>query len=224
VGPRLGLHYLRLGLKVMMLFFPDGSANWYQRQDLKNESFICGFCNTTVSSVKGYKLAQHGDASGAQIGGVYICPNCGGPVFHAPNGRRYPSPSLGNSVHHVPEALNELYEEARRCTGQNCNTAAVLLCRKMLMNIAVQEGAAEGLKFIDYVTSLSDKGYVPPNGKHWVDHIRKRGNEATHEIALMSETDAKELLSFLEMLLRFIYEFPNLVPHPGTPQAAGTKP
>jgi len=33
-------------------------------------------------------------------------------------------------------ALNSLYEEARRCTSQNCFTAAVLLCRKMLMNIA----------------------------------------------------------------------------------------
>jgi hypothetical protein len=41
--------------------------------------------------------------------------------------------------------LNQLYEEARRCTGQGCFTAAVLLCRKMLMNIAVEQGAAEGL-------------------------------------------------------------------------------
>jgi hypothetical protein len=114
----------------------------------------------------------------------------------------------------VPEALNALYEEARRCTSQNCFTAAVLVCRKMLMNIAVQEGAAEGLKFIEYVTHLSDHGYVPPNGKHWVDHIRKKGNEATHEIALMSENDARELLGFVEMLLRFIYELPKMVPQP----------
>jgi hypothetical protein len=57
--------------------------------------------------------------------------------------------------------------------------------------------------------------YVPPNGKQWVDHIRKKGNEATHEIALMSEADAKELLVFLEMLLRFIYELPNMIPKTG---------
>src|SRR6266571_7617624 len=109
-------------------------------------------------------------------------------------------------------SVNELYEEARRCSSQNCFTAAVLLCRKMLMNIAVAQGATEGLRFIEYVTYLSDKGFVPPNGKHWVDHIRKKGNEATHEIALMAEGDAKELISFIEMLLRFIYEFPSLVP------------
>jgi len=80
------------------------------------------------------------------------------------------------------------------------------------MNIAVSQGAKEGLEFIKYVNYLSDKGYIPPNGKHWVDHIRKKGNEATHEIALMKENDAKELMAFTEMLLRFVYEFPKSVP------------
>ena len=42
--------------------------------------------------------------------------------------------------------------------------------------------------------------------------IVKKGNEATHEIAVMGEQDAKELISFIEMLLRFIYEFPSMVP------------
>lgn len=196
----------------MERFYKEGSANWRQLQDLPNQSFTCGFCCTTVSSVKGYKLGVHGDASGPQIGASYICPNCGGPNFFTPAGNRFPTPPLGKSVNHVPPDLNALYEEARRCTGQNCFTGAVLLCRKMLMNIAVQQGASEGLKFIEYVGHLSDKGFVPPNGKHWVDHIRKKGNEATHEIAVMSEQDARDLLSFIEMLLRFIYEFPSMVP------------
>lgn len=196
----------------MSRFFPENGANWKSQQDLPNESFVCGFCNTRVSSNRGYLLATHRDASGTKIGGLYICPNCGGPVFFMPNGSRFPTPALGNTVQHVPTDLYALYEEARRCTSQNCFTAAVLLCRKMLMNIAVQQGADEGLKFIEYVTFISDKGFVPPNGKHWVDHIRKKGNEATHEIAVMGEQDAKELISFIEMLLRFIYEFPSMVP------------
>jgi hypothetical protein len=193
-------------------FFKEGSAGWRQPHDLPNQSFVCGYCNTKVSSIKGYKLGQHGDASGPQIGGIYICPNCGGPSFFAPDSKRYPSAALGNSVQHVPSDLNALYNEARRSSSQSCFTGAVLLCRKMLMNIAVHQGAEEGLKFIQYVDYLADKGFVPPNGKHWVDHIRKKGNEATHEIAIMSEQDAKDLISFIEMLLRFIYEFPSMVP------------
>ena len=45
-----------------------------------------------------------------------------------------------------------------------------------------------------------------------MDHIRKKGNEATHEIALMTAQDATELISFAEMLLKFVYEFPARVP------------
>src|SRR5262249_1160365 len=133
-------------------------------------------------------------------------------TFLGPDNFQSPSPALGKSVEHVPGSLNALYEEARRSTSENCYTGAVLLCRKILMHIAVEVGAPEGLNFIEYVKYLSDQGYVPPNGKQWVDHIRKKGNEANHEITLMSQSDAQELLVFIEMLLKFIYEFPNMVP------------
>jgi hypothetical protein len=45
-----------------------------------------------------------------------------------------------------------------------------------------------------------------------VDHIRTKGNEATHEIVLMTKADAEELIAFTEMLLKFVYEFPAKVP------------
>lgn len=196
----------------MARFYPENSINWHQTRALPSKRFICGFCNTTVASVTGYKLGHQPDGSGPFAGGVYICPNCGGPVFLDMQGIQHPAPVLGNPVENVPKELHDLYEEARRCTGQNCFTASVLLCRKLLMHIAVEKAAAAGLKFIQYVEFLSDKGYVPPNGKDWVDHIRKKGNEATHEIVLMSEDDAKDLLVFSEMLLRFNYEFPNRIP------------
>jgi hypothetical protein len=67
------------------------------------------------------------------------------------------------------------------------------------------------------VQYLADAGYVPPNGKGWVDHIRKRGNEANHEIVIMTPADAKELIAFSEMLLKFIYEFPKQIPAPPGP-------
>jgi len=79
------------------------------------------------------------------------------------------------------------------------------------MNIAVSKGAREGLKFVEYVNYLAEKGYVPPDGKEWVDHIRQKGNEATHEIALMNQEDAKDLITFVEALLRFIYEYPGMI-------------
>ena len=82
------------------------------------------------------------------------------------------------------------------------------------MNIAVSQGAPEGKRFIEYIQYLADNGFVPPHGKGWVDHIRKKGNEATHEIVTMTLQDAEDLIAFTEMLLKFIYEFPSRVPTP----------
>lgn len=188
-----------------------GEVGYKGIQTIDNISFICGFCSHKVASDRGFKIGFSKDGSGLQNGGIYVCPNCNGPTFAAPNGNKYPSPAFGEPVPNVPADLSALYEEARRSTSANCHTGAVLLCRKLLMNIAVAHGAAEGLKFIEYVEHLSTVGYVPPNGKPWVDKIRTKGNEATHEVALMTEAESKDLLRFTEMLLRFIYEFPAMI-------------
>jgi hypothetical protein len=91
------------------------------------------------------------------------------------------------------------------------------------MHIGVDSGAATGLNFLEYVEYLAAKGYVPPNGKTWVDHIRRKGNEANHEIVLMQKEDAEQLIDFVEMLLKFIYEFPNRVPKPAVAAVAPPK-
>lgn len=194
--------------------FFESPAAYRNLQEIENRSFVCGFCGDKVSSDRGYKIGELQDGSGDQIGGVYICPNCSGPTFFSPDGEKFPGNAFGERVDDVPEDLNALYEEARKCTAENCHTAAVLLCRKILMNIAVDRGADEDLRFIEYVNYLSDEGYTPPDGKHWVDHIRKKGNEANHEIHLMEEEDAKDLILFSGMLLKFNYEFPSMIPVP----------
>ncbi len=128
--------------------------------------------------------------------------------------QQVPANPPGEPVPNVPDQLARLYEEARTSAGAGAYTASVLICRKMLMNIAVEQGAKPGESFVAYIQHLADKGFVPPNGRAWVDYIRTRGNDATHEIALMGEQDAKALVTFVEMLLRFIYEFPQMVPTP----------
>jgi hypothetical protein len=39
-----------------------------------------------------------------------------------------------------------------------------------------------------------------------------KGNEANHELLVASRSDAEELLVFVEMLLKLIFEFPNRIP------------
>lgn len=148
------------------------------------------------------------DGSGMQSGSIYLCSGCHKPIFFDDQWVPHPSPALGRAVAHLPPNVEAVYEEARRCTSQRCFTAAVLLCRKLLMNLAAEHGAPEGKTFVDYINHLQAQNCLPPNGREWADKIRTIGNEATHSISPKSEDEAKVLLTFSEMLLRFLYEYP----------------
>ena len=92
-----------------------------------------------------------------------------------------------------------------------------MVCRKLLMHIAVEEGANEDKSFKYYVDWLEENHYVPPNGKDVVEYIREKGNEANHEIVPMEKEDAEALIGFLELFMKFIYEVPQLPPDTQTP-------
>lgn len=181
--------------------------DWQNAFGIQSKQYVCGHCGNRVASSTGY-------CNSTRTHAVHLCPHCSQPSYFPPGGQ-IPGVAPGNEVVHLPKDIEALYREARNCVAASCYTAAILSCRKLLMNIAVAQGAKPGESFISYVEYLANQGYVPPNGKGWVDHIRKKGNEATHEIVLMSQNDAAELISFVEMLLKFIYEFPNKVPSKG---------
>ncbi len=168
--------------------------------------FTCGFCGSLVASNQGWAGSRRENS--AHLTKIYICHLCGNPTAFVYEIGQIPGVPFGNPVKEIPDPLvEELYNEARRATGANCYTSAILCCRKLLMHIAVSLKAEEGLSFAQYVTYLKENGYTPPNSDAWIDHIRKMGNEANHEINIGKKEDAEELLIFIEMLLKFIYEF-----------------
>lgn len=179
--------------------------NWQNVTPLEAMTYKCSNCNGDISSLYGYWQNPEG-------GYIYICPECGFPTYFDNELVQYPGVPYGEVVKYIDnESVKNLYEEARRCISSNSYTAAVLCCRKLLMNIAVAKGAKEGMKFFEYVMFLKDKGFVPPGGNEWVDAIRKKGNEATHEISIMTEKDSKIIITFVSMLLKIIYEMPNSI-------------
>jgi len=183
--------------------------DWIQTSGIGAHAFTCGFCGARVGPNQGYSAK----VSGLQaVGRILICPNCSQPSFFTIEGSQHPAVRMGRDVKGITDdGVRVLYDEARDCTSARAYTAAVLVCRKILMNLAAQHGAPAGESFVSYIDFLEQKGYVPPNGRPWVDEIRKKGNEATHEIALMAQSDAERLLTFVEMLLRFNFEFPSML-------------
>ncbi|GAG23001.1 unnamed protein product, partial [marine sediment metagenome] len=106
------------------------------------------------------------------------------------------------------QEVKTLYREARDCMKVDACTAAVMCCRKLLMNIAVAEGAQEGKSFKEYIKYLETQGFLSGKTTHWVKYIKDKGNEANHQIKVMERKDAELLITFVEAFLRHNYEFP----------------
>jgi hypothetical protein len=186
------------------------SWKWAGVGEYINKSFTCGYCGNKVAPHQGYHANNSRDPNVQLF--IYICPNCNQPSYFDEKGKQTPSIRIGNDVQGITdEGVATLYNQARDCTSLRAYTAATLLCRKILMNLAVQHGDSPGKSFIEYIEYLDSKGYVPPNGKPWVDRIRTKGNEATHEIRLIEVAESSQILTFIEMLLKFSYEFPSML-------------
>lgn len=181
--------------------------SWYNIGEISPHTYTCGYCGKVVGQNMGFHKRK--TEEGRRI---YVCPFCEKPTFVDGDDSQTPAAAYGEDVHHLPAEVDGLYREARNCMSVSAHTSAVLACRKLLMNVAVAQGAKPGETFVKYVDYLEAKGFVPPNGRQWVDHIRSKGNEATHEIHPMKKEDAENLITFVSMLLKFVYEFPNRLP------------
>lgn len=181
------------------------NGKWENSTIYSRMNYNCGFCGILVSPKGGYNCSQNKYATAK----ILICPNCNEPTYY--NFLRkeyYPSASTVETVKNLPSELEELYKEIKQCLSVSAYTATVMLCRKMLMNISVREGAAKNLSFIEYVSFLEEEHYITPHMKPWVDKIRKTGNEGNHEITSSTVEETLTVVEFLSMLLKIIYEYP----------------
>jgi len=111
--------------------------------------FVCGHCGTKVS---GKVIASWDQGSRRSIRWL-LCPECArGSVRN--DGVLVPGSTFGPEVEGLSEEVAAAYDEARQCMKVNAHTAAELLCRKLLMHVAVEKGAKEGESFASYVTHL----------------------------------------------------------------------
>ena len=184
------------------------SLGWYNTSIISTKDWVCGYCGKTVGGNVGFRR----DDSDDKAQRIYICPKCQRPTafVYDTDGmlRQFPGAIYGNDVDGLPSDVRALYAEVRRCIQYTAYTAAVLAMRKLLMHVAVSLGAKEDQKFVEYVNYLDEEHYIPPNARDWVEPLRKYGNDATHQIVIMDEEQAAQLLDFAEMLLKIVYEFP----------------
>ena len=190
----------------------DSDYNHWDGNRIMEATYTCGYCGSTVTSNNGMSVeikrstSRYNDKPYV----VFIGTTCKLPTFIYKD-VQVPGFKIRNIVQHVPEDVISVYDEARSSFSVGAYTAVILLCRKLLMHVAVSFGAEAGKSFKFYVDYMADEHYFSPRSKNWVDSIRGFGNEANHEIKVNTKEEAEKMIKFCEMILKSNYEYPAML-------------
>lgn len=186
------------------------TGKWRDNLELveHSTSWICFFCGERVAGLpKGWRIVT---SSNRHLGWVRICNACNFPTFFLANDKPALQGPYGRPLRRVPDDSRRVYDEARQCCSIEAYSAAVLLCRKLLVHIAHDlqpESPKERRQtFAQYIDWLNDNGYIPPNGKGWVDWLKDRGNAENHEIVEATRNEAERIVDLSYALLLWNYE------------------
>jgi len=180
------------------------------------ESTVCGNCGKHVAiemfmviKSKTYNNNQ-GHPRTDPLYFIGQCPLCGCPtIFNYEKKIWLPAPLPFTKIKNVPQEIEPLYTEIRQDYAVGCYSSAILAARKLIMFVAVSNGAETNKKFEYYVDYLDSNGCLPKNSKAWIDKIRIAGNEQTHEIVMASKEDAERTIKLVVALLTIMYELPQ---------------
>ncbi len=188
-------------------------GNWNNPNEIGTgvaHNFECGHCGSTAGPSRGYNFAPTASVHEAIL---LICPVCNRPSFLASGlGEQTPGPLPGQAVDGIDDVdVAALYTEAQRAISVGAPSAAVLVSRKILMHLAVSNGAKENQGFTYYAQFLSDEGVVGKPFADVLEHIKDQGNKENHELEVRSQEDAALILKLVEFLLRSVYELPGMI-------------
>ena len=114
-----------------------------------------------------------------------------------------------------PADVEAAWTEVRSDLSVGAATSAVMMCRKLLFHIAVEQGLpavdAKGWapSFEACLAKLRATGILTPLMEPWVQHIKEVGNKANHDLSVISAEDAQRVATFTRQLLVTTYEMPH---------------
>ena len=187
----------------MVFLFKD--LNWRNAERIESKDFDCWNCGNKIASNYGYFSYDVNQRLSKSK--IYICHKCGSPNVYDMVGNPIISKKPGKFICKLPDDIKTVYEEARSCLSVEAYTGAIMLFRKIIMNMAVEEGAEENKNFKHYIDYLCDNGYVHKKQVKQADTIRELGNSANHQIECRTKDEAESMLKFIEFLLLNNYEF-----------------
>ena len=129
-------------------------------------SITCAHCSHAVAAE-----VMAGGASARPPTSVLwlLCPNCGDGSVRTADGGVYPPAPSGGTVTGLPADVERAWREARTAHAVAAYTASEIMCRKILMHVAVDvAGSQPNKKFAEYINDL--EGFGLHHNRTQADH------------------------------------------------------
>lgn len=176
----------------------------------KHKTYACGACGNTTNGRVVCEAKRRADnaqvlwcwCSCDKAEPTIIVEKDGEMLTHLPTAREFRSAS------DWPTDLASLYDEAAKAYAAGANTAAVMVCRKLLMACACNKGEKDDKTFAAYVDYITTSVLTYPDAKNAIDAIRTIGNEANHEVKIVNPADATRAMKIVTYMLNTIYSLP----------------
>jgi hypothetical protein len=112
-----------------------------------------------------------------------------------------------------PPDVQRFWTQAHESLGiQNWDAAAVMA--RSAVQVTMRDKGAVGKDLYSEIEDLAKKGDLSPLMKEWSHEVRVLGNDAAHPRASVppaTSEDARDVVQFLDSLLRYLYDFPKLI-------------
>ena len=182
----------------------------YTCQGSEQIACICGHCNNNISLRVFASYRNEYTKNYVYYTGQ--CPYCEKPIIYDNlNKTSIPYASIHEKINFLPDDIEILYNEIKNSFSIGSYTCCVIAARTLMANVAVEQGAAPGKSFVDYVNYLQDNCLPAKTNNAWVDKIRELGNNSTHKLAIGTKEHAELSIKFIIAILKNVYEFPNSI-------------
>ncbi|HGA5700414.1 TPA: DUF4145 domain-containing protein [Salmonella enterica subsp. enterica serovar Birkenhead] len=140
-------------------------------------------------------------------------------IYNLPNERYhlldlYPKPVTPCAPEHTPDTCARFFIEAKDNLTRQRYETATMLCRKVL-DIATKHLGLNGNVSTDNlarrISLLREQSIITSDMAEWAKIIRLDGNASIHSDEVVTEQEAREIISFTETFLLYAFTLPGMV-------------
>jgi hypothetical protein len=109
-----------------------------------------------------------------------------------------------------PERIRQPFVEMQEDMRRQRTPAFIIAGCRTILDVATKDLGGQGNSIFARVADLRARGLLTGALGDWADEIRKRGNDAVHDLEGDAET-ARQFVEFLRLFLHVAYELPESI-------------